>query len=51
MSFLTFSSDYFGHYGWSGILRGAGGCFSFIGFDAVSTAAQKSTKKECQLVF
>jgi APA family basic amino acid/polyamine antiporter len=26
-------------------LRGAGGCFSFIGFDAVSTAAQRIHKK------
>jgi amino acid transporter len=29
------------------------GCVCFIGFDAVSTAAQeaKNPKKECQLVF
>jgi amino acid transporter len=40
--FLT-GSDYFGHYGWSGILRGAGVVFfAFIGFDAVSTAAQEA---------
>ncbi len=33
----------FGHYGWSGILRGAGIVFfAFIGFDAVSTAAQEA---------
>ncbi len=33
----------FGHYGWSGILRGAGVIFfSYIGFDAVSTAAQEA---------
>jgi APA family basic amino acid/polyamine antiporter len=51
--FYFFSSDYFGHYGWSGILRGQGLCFCFIGFDAVSTAAQeaKNPQKECQLVF
>ncbi|WP_026708568.1 amino acid permease [Flavobacterium frigidarium] len=44
MTFLNFfSSDYFGHYGWSGILRGAGVVFfAFIGFDAVSTAAQEA---------
>jgi len=44
MSFLEFfGSDYFGHYGWSGILRGAGVVFfAFIGFDAVSTAAQEA---------
>ncbi|HKW52691.1 MAG TPA: amino acid permease [Stellaceae bacterium] len=33
----------FGHYGWSGILRGAGVIFfAYIGFDAVSTAAQET---------
>ena len=44
MSFFEFfGSDYFGHYGWSGILRGAGVVFfAFIGFDAVSTAAQEA---------
>ncbi|WP_185146966.1 amino acid permease [Chryseobacterium echinoideorum] len=44
MSFMEFfGSDYFGHYGWSGILRGAGVVFfAFIGFDAVSTAAQEA---------
>src|SRR6185312_859339 len=30
----------FGHYGWSGVMRGAGVIFfAYIGFDAVSTAA------------
>ncbi|WP_080903722.1 amino acid permease [Parabacteroides sp. Marseille-P3160] len=38
-------SDDFGHYGWSGILRGAAVVFfAFIGFDAVSTAAQEAKK-------
>ncbi len=33
----------FGHYGWSGIGRGAGVIFfAYIGFDAVSTAAQEA---------
>ena len=33
----------FGKFGWSGILRGAGVVFfAFIGFDAVSTAAQEA---------
>ena len=33
----------FGHYGWSGILRGSSVVFfAFIGFDAVSTAAQEA---------
>ena len=32
-----------GHYGWDGILRGAGVIFfAYIGFDAVSTAAQEA---------
>ncbi|MVZ60828.1 amino acid permease [Sphingobacterium humi] len=44
MSFWDFwSSDYRGHYGWSGILQAAGVVFfAFIGFDAVSTAAQEA---------
>jgi APA family basic amino acid/polyamine antiporter len=34
---------WFGEYGWSGILRGAGFIFfAYIGFDAVSTAAQEA---------
>jgi APA family basic amino acid/polyamine antiporter len=33
----------FGHFGWSGIVRGAGIIFfAYIGFDAVSTAAQEA---------
>ncbi|MCL2888646.1 MAG: amino acid permease [Elusimicrobia bacterium] len=33
----------FGHFGWSGILRGAGVIFfAYIGFDAVSTVAQEA---------
>jgi APA family basic amino acid/polyamine antiporter len=33
----------FGHFGWSGILRGAAVVFfAYIGFDAVSTAAQEA---------
>src|SRR5947209_18563450 len=33
----------FGAFGWSGILAGAGTiCFAYIGFDAVSTAAQEA---------
>ncbi|HEX2778098.1 MAG TPA: amino acid permease, partial [Gemmatimonadaceae bacterium] len=33
----------FGHYGWSGVLRAAGVVFfAYIGFDAVSTAAQEA---------
>jgi APA family basic amino acid/polyamine antiporter len=41
--FEFFNSDYFGAYGISGIMRGAGVVFfAFIGFDAVSTAAQEA---------
>lgn len=37
----------FGHFGWSGILRGAGVIFfAYIGFDAVSTAAQEAKKPQ-----
>jgi APA family basic amino acid/polyamine antiporter len=36
-------SEGFGHYGWSGIVRGAAVVFfAYIGFDAVSTAAQEA---------
>ena len=41
--FIPPNSGEFGHFGWSGILRGAGVIFfSYIGFDAVSTAAQEA---------
>jgi APA family basic amino acid/polyamine antiporter len=41
--FDFFSSPDFGHFGISGVLRGAGVVFfAFIGFDAVSTAAQEA---------
>lgn len=41
--FIPPSSGHFGEFGWSGILRGAGVIFfSYIGFDAVSTAAQEA---------
>lgn len=44
LSFSAFlSSEYFGEYGWSGVMRAAGVVFfAFIGFDAVSTAAQEA---------
>jgi APA family basic amino acid/polyamine antiporter len=36
-----------GHFGWSGVLRGAGVIFfAYIGFDAVSTAAQESRRPQ-----
>jgi basic amino acid/polyamine antiporter, APA family len=41
--FVPPSSGTFGQFGWSGVLRGAGVIFfAFIGFDAVSTAAQEA---------
>ncbi|MBV8885178.1 MAG: amino acid permease, partial [Chroococcidiopsidaceae cyanobacterium CP_BM_RX_35] len=41
--FIPKNTGQFGHYGWSGVLRGAGVIFfSYIGFDAVSTAAQEA---------
>ncbi len=41
--FEFFTSDYFGEFGISGIMRGAAVVFfAFIGFDAVSTAAQEA---------
>lgn len=37
----------FGEYGWSGVLRGAGVVFfAYIGFDAISTAAQEARRPQ-----
>lgn len=41
--FIPPAGDNFGEYGWTGILRAAGVVFfAYIGFDAVSTAAQEA---------
>src|SRR5207302_3018384 len=41
--FIPQNTGNFGEYGWSGILRGAGVIFfAYIGFDAVSVAAQEA---------
>ena len=41
--FIPPNTGEFGHFGWSGILRAAGVIFfAYIGFDAVSTAAQEA---------
>ncbi len=41
--FIPANTGKFGEFGWSGILRGAGQIFfAYIGFDAVSTAAQEA---------
>lgn len=47
--FIPPNTGEFGHYGWSGVARGAAVVFfAYIGFDAVSTAAQeaKNPKKD-----
>jgi APA family basic amino acid/polyamine antiporter len=41
--FVPTNTGAFGEFGWSGVMRGAGVIFfAYIGFDAVSTAAQES---------
>jgi len=41
--FIPPNAGHWGEFGWSGVLRGAGLVFfAYIGFDAVSTAAQES---------
>jgi APA family basic amino acid/polyamine antiporter len=41
--FLPANTGEYGHYGWSGVVRGAAVVFfAYIGFDAVSTAAQEA---------
>jgi APA family basic amino acid/polyamine antiporter len=50
--FIPANTGEWGHFGWSGILRGAGVVFfAYIGFDAVSTAAQeaKNPRKDMPL--
>ncbi len=50
--FIPANTGEIGHFGWSGILRGAGVVFfAYIGFDAVSTAAQeaKNPRKDMPL--
>ena len=41
--FIPPNTGEFGHFGWSGVMRAAGMIFfAYIGFDAVSTAAQET---------
>ena len=48
--FIPVNTGEFGHYGWSGIVRGAGVIFfAYIGFDAVSTAAQEAKNPQRDL--
>jgi APA family basic amino acid/polyamine antiporter len=45
--FIPPNTGEFGKYGWSGILRGSGVIFfAYIGFDAVSTAAQEAKRPQ-----
>jgi APA family basic amino acid/polyamine antiporter len=45
--FIPANTGQFGAFGWSGILRGAGIIFfAYVGFDAVSTAAQEAKRPE-----
>jgi APA family basic amino acid/polyamine antiporter len=49
--FIPESTEWF-HYGWSGIFRGAGLVFfAYIGFDAVSTAAQEAKNPQRDMPF
>jgi APA family basic amino acid/polyamine antiporter len=48
--FLPPNTGEFGEFGWSGVLRGAGVIFfAYIGFDAVSTAAQEAQRPQRDL--
>ena len=45
--FIPANTGTFGQFGWSGIVRGAGVIFfAYIGFDAVSTAAQEANNPQ-----
>ena len=48
--FIPPNTGEWGHFGWSGIFRGAGVIFfAYIGFDAVSTAAQETKNPQRDL--
>jgi basic amino acid/polyamine antiporter, APA family len=50
--FIPENTGTFGEYGWSGIMRGAGIIFfAYIGFDAVSTAAQEAKNPQRDMPF
>jgi APA family basic amino acid/polyamine antiporter len=50
--FIPPNTGTFGSFGWSGVLRGAAVMFfAYIGFDAVSTAAQESKNPQRDLPF
>ncbi len=48
--FIPPNTGHFGEFGWSGVFRGAGMVFfAYIGFDAVSTAAQEAKNPQRDL--
>jgi APA family basic amino acid/polyamine antiporter len=50
--FIPKNLGQFGQFGWSGIMRGAGVVFfAYIGFDAVSTAAQEARNPQKDMPF
>ena len=50
--FIPKNRGHFGEYGWSGIMRGGSVVFfAYIGFDAVSTAAQEARNPQKDLPF
>ena len=50
--FIPPNTGEFGHFGWSGILRGSAVMFfAYIGFDAVSTAAQEAKQPQRDLPY
>jgi basic amino acid/polyamine antiporter, APA family len=50
--FIPPNQGAFGEYGWSGVIRGAGVIFfAYIGFDAVSTAAQEAKNPQRDMPF
>jgi len=50
--FIPDNTGDFGHFGWSGIARGAAVIFfAYIGFDAVSTAAQEAKNPQKDMPF
>lgn len=50
--FIPKNLGHYGEYGWSGIMRGAGVIFfAYIGFDAVSTAAQEAKNPQKDMPF
>jgi basic amino acid/polyamine antiporter, APA family len=50
--FIPANTGQFGSFGWSGIMRGAGVVFfAYIGFDAVSTAAQEAKNPQKDMPF